>query len=173
MFLTQEQYGNFLDGQVKLKTDREQKVMRETKMHEKDEQKHLKEDILKSKQRDIDEKVTGIKSYQAALNAQLQNKPYRYPSAVSDSDGPIFGKFDVNPAKVKDMRKRYKEIMNHQMKTVDEKIGAKEKEKHQAIQFEIDVMAKAKTELVQYVKLRHNWLFIVVKYFQLLHSYLA
>ena len=148
MFLTQQQYSNFLDGQVKLKSDREEKERLETEAQEKNEQKYLREEISRSKERDIVDKAVGIKTYQAALDAQLANKPYRFPPTVPDSEGPIFGKFDVNPSKVKEMRKRHKEIMQHQMRTVDERRSVKEKEKTDAVKFEIDVMARAKSELV-------------------------
>lgn len=142
-----------------------------------------------AKQRSTEFKAAAMKEYQAALYTQLQNKPYRYPPAVPDSETPIFGRFvslrhivirqtllepvgfmdrimkigpnsknveylhcwlfyriDVNPDRVREMRKRAREVMNHQLKTVEDRKTAKKLEKQQGIQFEVGMLTRAKTE---------------------------
>ena len=87
-----------------------------------------------------------MKQYQTALNGQLQNPPFRFPPAVPDSEGPIFGKIDVNPERVREMRKRAKEVMKHQVKAMEDKKMALEKEKLNTAKHEIELLERAKTE---------------------------
>ncbi|XP_063675495.1 coiled-coil domain-containing protein 81-like isoform X2 [Bolinopsis microptera] len=146
-YLTQDQYSNILDGQVKIKTDRHQKEKSETDKQERAEQTYLTQGLAASKQRFIESKASAIKQYQTALNSQLQNQPFRFPPAVPDSEGPIFGKIDVTPERVRDMRKRAKEVMKHQLKAMEDKKNGVEKEKQNSVKYEVELLERAKTEL--------------------------
>lgn len=146
-YMTQEQYSSVLDGQVKIKTDRREKEKTEIDKEGREEQAYLSQELATAKQRFVESKAAAVKQYQAALDVQLQNPPYRFPAAVPDSEGPIFGKIDVNPERVRDMRKRAREVMKHQLRAMEDKKSAAEKEKQKSASHEIELLERAKTEL--------------------------
>ena len=145
-YMTQEQYSSVLDGQVKIKTDRREKEKTEIDKEGREEQAYLSQELATAKQRFVESKAAAVKQYQAALDVQLQNPPYRFPAAVPDSEGPIFGKIDVNPERVRDMRKRAREVMKHQLRAMEDKKSAAEKEKQKSASHEIELLERAKTE---------------------------
>lgn len=146
-FLNQEEYSKDLGEQCKIKSDRNKKLKDDQDSMEKSEQRRLAQELGQSRKSFLKQKVSATKAYQHALYMQVKNQPFRFPRAEPDSEGPIFGKSDVTPDKVVEMRKRSKEVLNHQLNSIAEKKAKNKLEKDNARASEIEMLKRARKEL--------------------------
>jgi len=146
-FLTQDQYSNELGDQVRVKTERLKKLKDGTDQLEQNEQRCLANELGEARKRYLESKAAATKQYQSALFTQVKNKPFRFPKAEPDSDGPIFGSTDITPEKVSEMRKRSKEVLNHQLRTIKEKKNKSQRDKDDHRRYETEILSRTKMEL--------------------------
>lgn len=146
-FLNQEEYSKELGEQCKIKSDRNKKVKDDQDSMDKSEQRNLAQELAQSRKSFLKQKVSATKSYQHALYMQVKNQPFRFPRAEPDSEGPIFGKSDVTPDKVAEMRKRSKEVLNHQLNSISEKKAKNKHEKDSTRASEIEMLKRARKDL--------------------------
>lgn len=145
--LTQDQYGKILGDQVSVKTHRLRKVKNHTDRLEQNEQKYLATELANSRKRYLESKALSTKQYQSALYTQVKNKPFRLPKAEPDSEGPIFGRTDMTADKVAGMRKRAKDVLNHQLETIRNKKEQTQREKEQHRKYEMEVLNRTRKEI--------------------------
>jgi len=146
-FLSQEEYSNDLGEQCKIKSDRNRKDKNAKDSLEKSEQLNLAQELAQSRKSFLKQKVSATRSYQHALYMQVKNQPFRFPRAEPDSEGPVFGKSDVTPEKVAEMRKRSKEVLMHQLNSISEKKAKCKQEKDSARAAEIDMLKRARKDI--------------------------
>ena len=148
-FLTQEQYNKSLGEQVTVKTKCLKRLKDANDRLEQNEQSYLARELAEAREQFLESKANASKQYQSALSTQVKNKPFRLPKAEPDSDGPIFGRMDMTTEKDIEMRKRAKEVLNHQLNTIKDKKDKSARVNEQNKKYETSVLKKAKKELQQ------------------------
>lgn len=146
-FLSQDQYSRDLGEQVAVRTERLRTHKHDQERQQQDEQKHLAQELAEARRSFLESKALATKQYQGALHTQVMNPPFRFPKAEPDSDGPIFGKSDVTPEKVMEMRKRSKDVLNHQLKTTMDNKHKSQQDKSENRKYEIEILNRTKKEL--------------------------
>jgi len=146
-YLTQEQYCESLGEQVRVKSHKLKKLKDAKDMLEKSEQKYLAKELAEASKQFFEAKTQATKQYQATLCTQVKNKPFRLPKAEPDSVLPIFGTTDMSRDKLMGVRKRAKDVLNHQLHItrIKKEKGARENELNR--RYETEVLKRAKKEL--------------------------
>ena len=135
-----------MGDQVREKERRVEHRRLETEQLERSELAEVRAELEGARKERIARKHVSVREYQAALNTQLLNPPFRFPSAVPDSESAIFGRSDLTPERVADMRRRVKELMNHQLKATEAIKLKAASEKKESVKRECEMIARGKTE---------------------------
>lgn len=146
-FLSQEQYSQSLGEQVRVKSERLKRLKDTNDKLGQNEQRYLASELAVARKKFLESKTLATKQYQSALATQVKLKPFRLPKAEPDSDGPIFGLKDMTEEKVSEMRSRAKEVLSHQLKTIQDKKERSAQKKEDNKRYETDMLKKAKREL--------------------------
>ncbi|XP_057306589.1 coiled-coil domain-containing protein 81-like isoform X2 [Hydractinia symbiolongicarpus] len=148
-YIKQEDYKKDLATQVNEKRRKLNKVKRDQENLERVEQLKLAEDLAMQRGQYLKNKRLQSDEYRKALDTQMAYRSSELPVAYSDSDGPIFGTYDLNEDKRVERRKRAQHLYQDQME-----MASKRKEHELSLdkmiqKEEEEMLRKTKTELLQ------------------------
>lgn len=148
-YIKQEDYKKDLATQVNEKRRKLNKVKRDQENLERVEQLKLAEDLAMQRGQYLKNKRLQSDEYRKALDTQMAYRSSELPAAYSDSDGPIFGTYDLNDDKRLERRKRAQHLYQDQMQMASKRKEHELSRDKEIQKEEEEMLRKTKTELLQ------------------------
>lgn len=155
-FAKQRKYLNELDEQVTQKEDSQQKHRSDEEFLERLEQVQLAEDLALQRAEYVQGRVEQTEQYKTALSAQIRYKPLQVPARVPDSDGPVFGKNDLNAEKIFERRRLAYNVYQQQLNTVEARKRASILNRLSEQKQDEDMIKRSKHEVLEDRALRYE-----------------
>ncbi|XP_065907191.1 coiled-coil domain-containing protein 81-like [Dysidea avara] len=156
-FQRRAEYRSQLDEQVAYKKGKEKYEQDLQDKREKLENQLVAEELAADDEAFQQQRIANMQHYRQALAEQVENKPEQLPVAEPDSLQPIFGVHDKTDGAWDQEQKRKAKLTSvDQMKMVAEKEEAEKRQNQQAIQEGINMLARARKDLIADLRQRRQ-----------------
>ncbi|XP_066927000.1 coiled-coil domain-containing protein 81-like isoform X2 [Clytia hemisphaerica] len=155
-YIKQEDYQTDLARQVSDKRCSTNKSMKDKDRLERLEQLELAEDLAIQREHYWKSKRLQSDQYRKALDTQMSFKTSELPASYPDSEGPVFGVYDLDFDKLKERRKGAQNLYQNQMTMASEKRNQEMMRNVRLRREEENMLKRTKLDLLQETLMRNQ-----------------